>query len=269
MKKIIILFVISGFLLFLISAKEIKNKTLINKNTDSFKNICNYKDELKYRYLNYYKKHKELPKEKIVTYVNIGLDKKFYTITAPTPHLNKDYILVNKYLYLNNDYVPNNLVNLDNKYSKNGIKLVKSAKDMFEKMYNDAIKDGYKIRIMSSYRSYDYQTYLYNKYKKEDGIKEADMCSARPGYSEHQTGLCIDIDDGKTSYEQFNQSPSYIWMINNSYKYGYIERYPKGKENITGYKYEPWHYRYVGIDIAKFIHDNKITFDEYYSKYIK
>ena len=136
-------------------------------------------------------------------------------------------------------------------------------------MYYDAKKEGYNIRIMSSYRSYNYQEKLYNNYKNKEGKEEADKYSARPGFSEHQTGLCVDIDDKNLNYEDFYKSSSYEWMINNSYKYGFILRYPKDKENITGYIYESWHYRYVGIDIAKYIHDNNITFDEYYSKYIR
>lgn len=269
MKKIIILIILSGFILFLISAKGIKNSNIIEKNSNIFKNECNFKEKLKYRYLDYYKKNPKLTYDEIVTKVNIGLDKPFYSYTSPSPYLNKEYILVNKYLYLEKNYVPNNLELLDQEYSKKNMRLVRTAKDMFKKMYYSAKKDGYTIRVMSSYRSYDYQLNLYNKYKKSSSKEEADKYSARAGYSEHQTGLCIDIDDNQLNYENFDKSSSYKWMINNSYKYGFIERYPKDKENITGYIYEPWHYRYVGIDIAKYIHDNNITFDEYYAKYIK
>ena len=269
MKKIILFIIISGIFIILISTKAIKNKNIIKKNTNDFKHIVNFKKKLKYRYSNYYRNNRNLKTEDIVTRVNIGLDKPFYTNTNPTPHLNKIYILVNKYLYLDKTYIPNNLVKTNIDYSKNGMMLVKEAKDMFEKMYYDSKKEGYNIRIMSSYRSYEYQKKLYNDYKQKEGIKEADKYSARAGFSEHQTGLCVDIDDKKFNYENFDKSNSYKWMINNSYKYGFILRYPKNKEKITGYIYEPWHYRYVGIDIATFIHNNDITFDEYYAKYIK
>ena len=235
MKKILLFIIISGILIFLISAKSIKNHHILKRNTNDFKHICNFKEELKYRYSNYYKTNKNLSLEDIVTRVNI----------------------------------PNNLEKTNSDYSKKGMMLVKEAKDMFEKMYYDAKKEGYNIRIMSSYRSYNYQEKLYNNYKNKEGKEEADKYSARPGFSEHQTGLCVDIDDKNLNYEDFYKSSSYEWMINNSYKYGFILRYPKDKENITGYIYESWHYRYVGIDIAKYIHDNNITFDEYYSKYIR
>jgi len=269
MKKILLFIIISGILIFLISAKSIKNHHILKRNTNDFKHICNFKEELKYRYSNYYKTNKNLSLEDIVTRVNIGLDRPFYKGAKPTPHLNKNYILVNKYLYLDKNYIPNNLEKTNSDYSKKGMMLVKEAKDMFEKMYYDAKKEGYNIRIMSSYRSYNYQEKLYNNYKNKEGKEEADKYSARPGFSEHQTGLCVDIDDKNLNYEDFYKSSSYEWMINNSYKYGFILRYPKDKENITGYIYESWHYRYVGIDIAKYIHDNNITFDEYYSKYIR
>ena len=94
------------------------------------------------------------------------------------------------------------------------------------------------------------------------------MYSARPGYSEHQTGLVIDIDNYNDDYENFDKTKEFEWMNNNSYKYGFILRYPKGKTDITGYDYESWHYRYVGKEIAKYIYENNITFDEYYAKFI-
>ena len=110
MKKIILFIIISGIFIILISTKAIKNKNIIKKNTNNFKHIVNFKKKLKYRYSNYYRNNRNLKTEDIVTRVNIGLDKPFYTNTNPTPHLNKIYILVNKYLYLDKTYIPNNLV---------------------------------------------------------------------------------------------------------------------------------------------------------------
>ena len=266
MKKVLLLIIV--VILFLISIKTTKNNTSSKTNVNQFKNIKHYKYKLRKRYLNYYKKNKYLSLDDVVTQVNIGLDYTFYTNISKSPYLNKPYLLVNKYFYLEKDYIPNNLIDLDEEYSKNGIKLVKEAKEMFEKMYEDAKKEGYTIRIISSYRSYNYQKYLYNNYKNKYGEEEANKYSAKPGFSEHQTGLCIDIDNRILNYEQFDKTESYKWMKKNSYKYGYIERYPKQKERITGYTYEPWHYRYVGLNIAKFINANNITFDEYYVTYI-
>ena len=166
------------------------------------------------------------------------------------------------------DYVPDNLEDISTNYSRSGMRLVSSAKDAFETLAEQALKDNKKVIAMSSYRSYQYQVNLYNRYVTNEGVNAADTYSARPGYSEHQTGLCVDVYDGVIDYTNFEKSDSYNWMMDNAYKYGFILRYPKGKENITGYQYESWHYRYVGKKIAKYIHDNDITFDEYYVRQI-
>ena len=119
---------------------------------------------------------------------------------------------------------------------------------------------------MSSYRDYAYQNTLYNNYGKKDGYDNADTYSARPGYSEHQTGLAVDIDNKKEYFTNFEKTKEYEWMQNNAYKYGFILRFPKDKVLETGYEYESWHYRYVGKEIAKYIHDNNMCYEEYYAQ---
>lgn len=147
--------------------------------------------------------------------------------------------------------------------------LRKEAKENFEKLSSDAKKIGYSIIAVSAYRDYDYQENLFNNYVKEKGENYALKCSAKAGHSEHQTGLSVDVMGSNNDYDQFEKSKEFDWMKNNSYKYGFILRYPKGKEYITGFKYEPWHYRYVGKDIASIIYTEGITLEEYYKKYIK
>jgi len=127
---------------------------------------------------------------------------------------------------------------------------------------------GLNIKAISTYRSYNTQQDLYNRYVKKDGEEEADTYSARPGHSEHQTGLAIDAYNITHSYLNFDQTNEYAWLKNNAHQYGFIIRYPEGKEYITGYMYEPWHFRYVGEEIASYIYYNNITFDEYYAKFI-
>ena len=129
-------------------------------------------------------------------------------------------------------------------------------------MVDAAKDDNIKLKSVSAYRSYSVQKSLYKSYVKRDGVKKADTYSARAGSSEHQTGLAVDINTA-SSRANFQNTKEYKWLINNSYKYGFIERYPKGKTNITGYKYEPWHYRYVGVEAASIIHEKGITFEEY------
>ena len=178
-------------------------------------------------------------------------------------------VLVNKLNRLQSNYVPHDLEQISLNYATNNKFLRKEAKENFEKLSSDAKKIGYSIIAVSAYRDYDYQENLFNNYVKEKGENYALKCSAKAGHSEHQTGLSVDVMGSNNDYDQFEKSKEFDWMKNNSYKYGFILRYPKGKEYITGYKYEPWHYRYVGKDIASIIYTEGITLEEYYKKYIK
>ena len=138
------------------------------------------------------------------------------------------------------------------------------VKIAFEAMQHAAYKEKILLLIVSGFRSYDYQTMLYNKYKRID--KEVNRYSAKPGHSEHQTGLAIDIvNTESTNIQKFKKE--FSWLDKNAYKYGFILRYPKKKEGITGYKYEPWHYRYVGIALAKELYNKGkwITLEEYFN----
>ncbi len=246
--------------------KEVKKekKKPVKKDTDYTK-LSYYRDEYKDRYKKYKKDNPNLSNEKVVIDVNIGLDYPYYENAKKAEFLNTDYILVNKYNYLEKDYVPNNLENISTTYARSGMKLVKSAKIAFEEMSKAAKSEGYTIIAMSSYRSYDYQVNLYNKYVKKDGKKAADTYSGRPGCSEHQTGLAIDVYNGKYDYTNFGKTKEFLWMQKNAYKYGFILRFPENKERETGYKYEAWHYRYVGKDIAQEIYNKDITLEEYYA----
>lgn len=234
----------------------------INNKIDYFNE--NYID----RYVEYKKKNKNLSNSKIVLDVNMNLDKDFYTNISPALNQNDHFILVNKYYYLGDDYVPKNLEDIDTKYSVSGKKLVNIARISFESMAKKAKEEGFTIRAMSTYRSYSYQANLYNNYVKKDGVEKADKYSARPGFSEHQTGFAVDVDNGVTSFNNFENTKEFSWMMENAHKYGFILRYPKNKEHITGYTYESWHFRYVGVSVATFIRQNDLTYEEYYFKYI-
>ena len=190
---------------------------------------------------------------------NSNFYKDVNTIYSPTSY---DFI-VNKNNKLTSDYVPYDLEVIDTKYSLEGKYLRKDAKIAFENMASDAKALGFNIICVSAYRSYDYQEKLYNNYVKDKGFYYADMASARSGHSEHQTGLAIDVANSSLDYDNFEDTKEFVWMKNNAYKYGFILRYPKAKFHITGFKYEPWHYRYVGEKIAKDIFDKNITLEEY------
>lgn len=119
---------------------------------------------------------------------------------------------------------------------------------------------------MSGYRSYPTQVQLYNRYVARDGKKAADKYSARPGYSEHQTGLTFDVggvNSDKNLYASFGKTKEGQWIAKNAHKYGFIVRYPKGKEKVTGYQYEPWHLRYLGKGTATKVYQSGKTLEEY------
>ena len=133
----------------------------------------------------------------------------------------------------------------------------------FNLMQSDATSIGLNIYISSGYRSYSYQERLYNNYTMVSGVDGADTYSARAGHSEHQTGLCFDLNSIDDSFAYTDEGK---WVNDNAYLYGFIIRYPKGKESITGYQYESWHLRYVGVELAKKLYNdgNWLTIEEYY-----
>ena len=275
---IVIIFIVLMVFLFNTNSKDKDlekindNKSEIkipNEKENEFSKYSFYKEENLDRYISYKDNNKDLGNEDIVTRVNLNLDKEVYTDTKPASNLNTNYLFVNKFYYLDSIYIPNNLELLDNSYAKSGIYLVKEAKEQIEKLISDAKNDGMNIRVISAYRSYSYQENLYNNYVKSDGVALADTYSARPGYSEHQTGLVVDVTRAFDNFNNFENSEEYNWMLNNAHNYGFILRYPKDKENITTYSFEAWHYRYVGVELAKKIKASNLTFDEYYIRYLE
>ena len=180
--------------------------------------------------------------------------------------VDSNIMLVNKSFKIDNNYTPNNLVSLEIYPTINYVKrtnetmlLDTETLNYFYKMHLAALNDNIELIIYSGYRTYEKQYHLYYDINKQN-----DNYSAKPGYSEHHTGKAIDISDSIHGLTlNFSYSKTYMWLMSNSYKYGFILRYPKDKENITKYKYEPWHFRYVGVDIAKKIYEQNITFEEY------
>lgn len=182
----------------------------------------------------------------------------------------KKDIIVNKENKLKSDFIPNDLVLYENKYAshidkEHQIYVDKETLYYFNLMAKDANTLGYIIVIDSAYRSYEYQNIILDTFIEKMG----DLAYTRvalPGTSEHQTGLAIDISiirEEKYVTELSNKIEEMNWLFNNAHRYGFILRYPQDKESITGYKYEPWHFRYVGIKIATLIYTNNITLEEY------
>ncbi|WP_233193515.1 D-alanyl-D-alanine carboxypeptidase family protein [Sporosarcina sp. P3] len=164
----------------------------------------------------------------------------------------KGVVLANKQYPLPEDYAPGES---------------EEAREAFNELAASAVTSGINLQAFSTYRSYDYQVTLYNRYVERDGQEAADRYSARPGYSEHQTGLAFDI--GEVNHERhwasnsFGDTEAAKWLAANAHQYGFILRYPEGKEDKTGYMHESWHYRYVGKDKAEQIFKQNITLEEY------
>jgi len=204
----------------------------------------------------------------IVTKVNVKRNYDYYTHTKEAD-LDKGYsILVNKYNYLPDKYAPEDIVKVSNQHCYGENELREEVYEAFKNMFNDAKKEDITLIINSGYRSYDYQKKLYDEYKNTKGEEEADNYAARPNFSEHQTGLSIDIITYGASGNNFDTTDAFKWLSKNASKYGFILRYPKDKEDITGYSYESWHYRYLGKKLASKVKKSGLTYDEYYAYYI-
>lgn len=252
------------------------NKDIINIMNLSYFKIDNLKRYLDYDIMEVKSIYdisnikKDFNYEDVVTYVNANLDKEYYSSDnlISNEDASKIDVLVNKYHKLDENYEPSDLTIIDSKYASGTQKLRKEAKIKFEEMASDMAKDNLKIYAGSTYRSYTYQKGLYDRYVKKDGFAAAETYSARSGYSEHQLGLAVDIVNGKWDYLSENDK-EYDYLIKNSYKYGFILRYPRGSEYITGYMFEDWHFRYLGVELATKVFNSGLTYDEYIARGMK
>lgn len=236
---------------------DIINKYLIY----DFASLANLDKYIEYKELNICKD------EDAVVKINLGLDRETY----------KDYddvkefsitMLVNKNNKLDANFVPNNLVKVNSKYCNEKECMANSEMvNAFIKMADDLNKEtGLNILMNGAYRSYSGQEEVYNKYKNLYGQSYVDKNVSLPGFSEHQTGLCTDIKAGSSNI--FDGSKESVWLKENAYKYGFILRFEKKKEEITGFKSEPWHYRYVGVEVSSYIKEKGICFEEYYARFL-
>lgn len=171
-------------------------------------------------------------------------------------------ILVNKKHILPPGYRPYDLVPLDERYNRSVMNLLRhEAATAFSLMCRKAEEDSIFLWNISAYRSDTVQRQLYDNAVERRGVYRADRVSARPGHSEHQTGLTADFN---STHGSFSRTPQAAWLRQHAHLFGFIERYPRHKENITGYDHEPWHFRYVGVEAATTIYTNKLTLEEYH-----
>lgn len=249
------------------------NKDIINIMNLSYFRIDNLKRYLDYDIMEVKSIYdisnikKDFNYEDVVTYVNANLDKEYYSSDnlISNEDASKIDVLVNKYHKLDENYEPSDLTIIDSKYASGTQKLRKEAQIKFEEMASDMAKENLKIYAGSTYRSYTYQKGLYDRYVKKDGFAAAETYSARSGYSEHQLGLAVDIVNGKWDYLSENDK-EYDYLVKNSYKYGFILRYPRGSEYVTGYMFEDWHFRYLGVELATKVFNSGLTYDEYIAR---
>jgi D-alanyl-D-alanine carboxypeptidase len=198
-----------------------------------------------------------------------AFNKSQFSLTDPT----SIWVVVNKLRHLQpKNYAPSDLVvpsiPLRTNSSNGEMHLRQIAATALQKMTADAKAQGIYFMLASGYRSYALQVSVYNSEVTSYGQARADSESARPGYSEHQTGLAVDLEDSNRSCEVtdcFANLPEGKWLAANAYKYGFLLRYQQGKEAITGYRYEPWHIRYIGTDLSNEMHkDNTATLEEFF-----
>ncbi len=180
-------------------------------------------------------------------------------------------VLVNRVYLLPSTYIPANLVDPNVKFSFTYIsdkrKMRKVAATALEKLFEAGEKEGVILYGVSGYRSYERQKQIYDKNIATRGQAATDAVSAKPGSSEHQTGLTIDVSARSVNFrldQSFGDTREGKWLAKNAHLYGYIIRYPYGKSKITGYSYEPWHIRFVGKTVATYLYENELTMEEYY-----
>ncbi len=220
-------------------------------------------DKLK-EYLEYYNKNKNLTETDIVTKVNTHTNIDFYDEIIATDTSKKELMMVNKYYKLSETYEPSDLVEVSSRYAYKGKYISESILESLKSMLESAMESGYVLVVTQGYRSYEDQLKAYENYKNSNGEASANAFVSKAGHSDYQTGLGLDIEPYNKTISNPNESEEHIWLMENSYKYGFILRYPEDKENITGFSYYPWRFRYVGVELSTYIYNNNITFEEYY-----
>lgn len=236
--------------------KLINQKYFIKSNYEKYKAYLNIRPETKL--------------EDAIAIVNVNANQNWYDekLIKETDTSKGDLILVNKFNSLTKDFNPDDIVTISTRYAYDNNRIRAHVNDAFVKMAKDAKKEDLTLIASSSFRPYESQEIIYNRSVANNGVEITDKTSARPGHSEHQTGLAIDILTYNITLSKFETTEEYYWLQENAHKYGFIMRYPKDKEYLTGYSHESWHYRYLGVETATKVYNEGITYDEYYAYYL-
>ena len=265
MKKILFFLVFNILILNLLSCRK---ESPVDKNFDNFRQeISTYKSynpDFIYQYYEVYKKSNSF----IYSLNSINYPT-FLSNDYPLPAITiNNTTLVNRYFYLSKDYIPQNLVKVENvnyvRRENETMKIEKIVLENYKEMEIFLKQKNIDLLLFSAFRSYEKQISLWNNNQQPNNL-----FLAKPGFSEHQTGLVVDIgtkDSGLTVH--FENTMAFRILKDHAHQFGFILRYPKGKEHITGYAYEPWHFRYVGKEIASIIYENDLTLEEYFYYYL-
>lgn len=245
------------------------DKKITQKQMQTYLSLPNFHGENVDRYLN---QEADSIKEKVLK-VNMNLDLVPYSVINTIEDDSDLTLLINKYNALPNGYIPSDLVDVkyvctlgkDFSCSEMGkMQLREKAAKAYEAFVEEGQKNKINIVAIATYRSYNYQANLYNYYLNLNGLEYADAYYARPGQSEHNSGLAVDITFNDHRYDEIEKHEGYDWILKNMHKFGFILRYPEAKTDITQYGYESWHLRYVGKDLATKLYKDDLTLEEYY-----
>jgi|AKZA01.1.fsa_nt_gi D-alanyl-D-alanine carboxypeptidase len=247
---------------------DIENSTADSRpatNVDNAFSHLPYYDEDKLElYDMYQQNNSNLTIEDIVTHVNMGIDVPFFT-RNPIIIENPDAIdvLVNKVYKFPDGWEPDlsNFVWLTDSQ-----RMHYEAAEAFKALSEACVSSGFTIQALSTYRSYDRQDVIYHNNLNQYGEEYTNQYSARPGHSEHQSGLAVDVGIDGGAFVDIESNSNYQTFLGLLEEFGFIVRYPKGKEHLTGYAYEPWHIRYLGSDLAKKVSQSDLTYDEYVAR---
>jgi D-alanyl-D-alanine carboxypeptidase len=220
------------------------------------------------RYKDFQERHPEMPFETVIALVNVNNDMEGYSHVDIVTEPDELHVLLNKNFLLPQDWEPEELTNIGH-----GFLLRPEAAEQLEKMRAAMRDDNLNLIIVSTYRSIARQRNLFNNAASSRGVARAERAIARPGHSEHNTGLAVDVlhrgTTGSLSSMRFERTSQYLWLVENAHEFGFILRYPQGYTNISGYIFEPWHWRYVGIPIATAMHNREIvSYEDFYGRYL-
>lgn len=219
-------------------------------------------------YMEYYAQNSKKEFSDVIAVVNAGANKSWYQEVKVTDTSDKYLVLVNKFYTLPENYDVGTIKTFSATYAFGTVSAEETCYNAFIAMANAARKDGITLVLTSGYRTYQEQKNIYDDMVNQKGEQYALDFAAKPGTSEHETGLALDIFTYGGVMETFHTTETYAWLHANAYKYGFIERYEEGKKYLTGYDPESWHYRYVGVDTATKVKEEGITYDEYYAFYL-